>query len=140
MPRTTVLFFAESGGRAPALDFLLELRKRNRRAFLKCVVRVERLAELGHELRRPEADVLRDGIYELRVRHGTINYRLLYFFAGKAIAVIGHAITKEDAVPGREIDRAVRRKNEFLADPARHTYSGTVLGADHGESEEQPDQ
>ena len=32
----------------------------------KCIVRVERLAEMGHGLRRPEADYLRNGIYELR--------------------------------------------------------------------------
>lgn len=29
-----------------------------------CVVKIERLRELGHELRRPETDLLRDGIYE----------------------------------------------------------------------------
>ena len=28
------------------------------------------LEELGHELRRPEADFLKDGIYELRAKHG----------------------------------------------------------------------
>ena len=33
----------------------------------KCRVRIQRLSELGHELCRPEADLLRDGIYELRV-------------------------------------------------------------------------
>ena len=36
------------------------------KAQAKCFLRVERLRELGHELRRPEADLLRDGIYELR--------------------------------------------------------------------------
>lgn len=29
----------------------------------KCYLRLERLRELGHQLRRPEADFLRDGIY-----------------------------------------------------------------------------
>jgi hypothetical protein len=28
----------------------------------KCVVKIERLRELGHELRRPEADLLQQGI------------------------------------------------------------------------------
>jgi hypothetical protein len=46
----------------------------------KCRVRIERLKELGHELRRPEADLLRDGIHELRVNLQGINYRMLYFF------------------------------------------------------------
>jgi hypothetical protein len=31
----------------------------------KCHLRLERLREMGHELRRPEADFLRDGIYEI---------------------------------------------------------------------------
>jgi hypothetical protein len=36
----------------------------------QCYLRLERLREMGHELRRPEADFLRDGIYELRVSLG----------------------------------------------------------------------
>jgi putative component of toxin-antitoxin plasmid stabilization module len=47
------------------------------RAQDKCTVRIERLAELGHGLRRPEAGFLRDGIYELRAKHGGVNYRML---------------------------------------------------------------
>lgn len=54
-----------------------------KKALDKCRVRIERLRDLGHELRRPEADLLRDGIYELRVRLGTLNYRMLYFFHGQ---------------------------------------------------------
>ena len=36
------------------------------KARAKCIVRLDRLEEMGHELRRPEAEYLRDGIYELR--------------------------------------------------------------------------
>ena len=36
----------------------------------KCYLRLERLREMGHVLRRPEADFLRDGIHEFRVSHG----------------------------------------------------------------------
>ena len=79
MPQTEVVLFKEADGTVPVRDWLLELKRRNRRAFAKCVVRIRRLAELGHELRRPEADLLRDGIYELRAREGRVNYRLLYF-------------------------------------------------------------
>jgi Gp49-like protein DUF891 len=70
-------------------------------------------------LRRPEADYLRDGIYELRVRMGSVNYRILYFFAGRDAA---HALTKEAEVPAAEIDRAIRRKDAFLRKPKAHTY------------------
>ncbi len=59
----------------------------------------------GHELRRPLADFLRDGIHELRVRKGRVNYRILYFFHGRNLPILGHALTKEEA------------------DPSRHSYS-----------------
>ncbi|MGH9961273.1 MAG: type II toxin-antitoxin system RelE/ParE family toxin [Pyrinomonadaceae bacterium] len=87
----------------------------------KCRVRIERLGELGHELRRPEADYLKDGVYELRASLRGVNYRILYFFHGKTTAVLSHGLTKEMAVPPREIDRAVERKKRFEADPKRHT-------------------
>jgi phage-related protein len=86
------------------------------------VAAIERLAEFGHELRRPMADLLRDDIHELRIRKGRVNYRILYFFHGRGLAILGHAITKEDVVPPAEIQRCIRRKCAFEADPAGHTY------------------
>jgi phage-related protein len=118
MPLTEVVFFAEADGSAPLLGWLDEQAAKVRD---KCIVRIERLAAMGHELRRPLADVLRDGIYELRVRHGHVNYRVLYFFCGGQ-AVVSHGLRKEDVVPDREIDLAVGRKAAFEQDPARHTY------------------
>ena len=73
-------------------------------------------------MRRPLADLLRDGIYELRIRRGRVNFRILYFFHGQGLAVLGSAITKEDVVPDIEIDRCIRRKQDFEAAPERHTY------------------
>ena len=69
MPQTDVVFFAEDDSSAPLLVWLDGLPPKVQN---KCIVRIERLAELGHELRRPEADMLRDGIYELRVWQGTV--------------------------------------------------------------------
>jgi phage-related protein len=74
-------------------------------------------------LRRPLADFLRDGIYELRVRRGRVNYRILYFFHGKGLAILGHALAKEARVPNADIERALRRKKAFEADPFGHSYS-----------------
>ena len=76
---------------------------------------------MGHELRRPEADYLRDDVYELRVRHQHVNYRILYFFHERQAAVISHGLMKETAVPRKEIDLAVKRKKQFAANPREHT-------------------
>jgi phage-related protein len=86
------------------------------------VAAIERLADFGHELRRPLADFLRDGIYELRVRKGRVNYRILYFFHGRGLAILGHALTKEDTVANADIERALRRKKAFEGDPAGHSH------------------
>jgi len=82
---------------------------------------------MGHELRRPEADLLRDGIYELRARWGRLNYRVLYFFYGRNIAILAHALTKEEEVPEAEINRALSRKHAFEQNPESHTFSGESL-------------
>ena len=122
VPQVTVVFFEDDRGDSPVFEWLQELRKTDRKAFAKCVARIQRLAELGHELRRPEADYLRDGIYELRVRRGTIDYRILYFFHGQTLVVLASALTKEKEVPSAEIGRALRRKQSFEDDPDGHTF------------------
>jgi phage-related protein len=104
------------------LDWLKELRRTDQRAYESCVAAIARLAEFGHELRRPLADMLRDNIYELRIRKGRVNSRILYFFHGRDLAILGHALTKEDTVPRADIERAIRRKKAFQADTAGHSY------------------
>lgn len=91
------------------------------KAQAKCLVKLGRLEELGHELRRPEADYLRDDIYELRVRLQSMNYRMLYFFHGRTAAVVSHGVIKEKKVPAKQIELAIRRKQLFEADPDAHS-------------------
>lgn len=119
MPQTKVVLYREEDGNVPLLEWLDSLPSK---AVAKCRVRIERLAELGHELRRPEADLLRDGIYELRVGLQGQNFRMLYFFHGKTVAVLAHGLMKERVVPPKEIDRAIERKKKFEANPKRHTH------------------
>ena len=64
MPTTRVVLFRETNGTVPLFDWFDGFPKK---VVAKCLSRLERLRSLGHELRRPEADLLRDGIYELRV-------------------------------------------------------------------------
>jgi phage-related protein len=122
MPRTDVVFYQEDQENVPVLYWLKALRRSDQRAYESCVAAIGRLAEFGHELRRPLADILRDGIYELRVRKGRVNFRILYFFHGKNMAILGHALTKEDKVPKGDIEKAIRRKRAFEADPTAHSY------------------
>jgi phage-related protein len=119
MPKTPVVFYQEDGQTVPVLDWLDSLPQK---ALDKCRVRIERLRDLGHELRRPESDFLRDGIYELRTKLGTVNDRILYFFHGRVAAVLAHGLVKESEVPKRDIELAIQRKRKFELDPERHTF------------------
>jgi len=119
MPETDVVIYREVDGTAPVLDWLRGLVPKAR---AKCIARIVRLKQRGYDLRRPEADYLRDGIYELRVGWQHVNYRILYFYHGRTVAVLSHGVVKEARLSAREIDRAVERKAVFKADPEAHTY------------------
>ena len=119
MPKIDLVFYKEDDGKVPMEIWLDSLPKK---VTAKCEKRLELLAEMGHILRRPIADYLRDGIYELRVRHQNVNYRMLYFFHRNQAVVVSHGFTKERIVPAKGIERAKQRKVEFERNPLRHTY------------------
>jgi phage-related protein len=119
VPRTLVVFYQDRDGNVPVLEWLDALPTKIQD---KCVVKIERLRELGHELRRPEADLLKQGIYELRIGREGMNYRILYFFHGRVAAVLAHGLVKEQGVPAKDIEKALERKRQFEQDPATHTY------------------
>ncbi len=124
MPETQVVFYQEIDGEVPVLEWLMQLLKQNRKGYANCVARIGQLAASGYELRRPAADYLSDGIYELRAKHIRVQYRILYFFHGQNVAILAHAITKEEeAVPAIDIERALLRKRLFEENPEAHTYT-----------------
>jgi phage-related protein len=117
-----VVLFREANGKTPLLTWLDGRSKKVRDHYY---VSIDRLRQLGHELRRPEADYLADGIYELRFRCERLNYRIFYFFRGREVIVLSHGILKQGSrVPVRDLDLALRRRLEFLANPERHTHPG----------------
>jgi len=119
MPRTRTVIYREEDGSVPLLEWFDAIPDKARD---KCVARIERLREMGHELRRPEGDFLRDGIYELRAALQGINYRVLYFFHGREAVILSHGLVKERVVPPKEIEWAIARKRKFESAPQKHTY------------------
>ena len=119
MPKTELVIYKEDDGSVPILEWFDSLQWK---ALDKCTVRIQTLKEMGHELRRPEADLLREGIYELRVGLQHVNYRMVYFFHGRMVAVVSHGLVKEAEVPPKEIEIAIERKRKFEKDPKAHTY------------------
>lgn len=120
MPQTEVFLYKESDGEVPVVEWMQGLRQRDARGYAVCLARVRMLAAMGHELRRPHSDYLRDGIYELRAKRGRVNYRMLYSFHGQNVAILSHGLVKEREVPEIEIERAIQRRRRYEQNPIGH--------------------
>jgi len=119
MPRVRLVLYRDSDGTVPLLEWFDTLPSK---VLDKCRAWLRRLRDQGHELRRPDADYLRDGVYELRVGFRGANYRMLYFFSGREVVVVSHGIVKERTVPPKQIDLAVSRMNQFRRNPTAHSH------------------
>jgi len=120
MPKTRVVFYKDDDGSVPLLVWLEEVEPQE--TVAKCIALIDLLKEHGHALRRPHADILKDGIYELRARLKKLRLRILYFFAGKT-AVLTHGFIKPASkVSPEEIKRAKGFRKRYHEDPEEHTY------------------
>lgn len=56
-----------------------------------------------------------DGIWEVRVSHGSNIYRIFCFFAGNAVIILTHGLVKKTKkTPPNEIERAEAYKQEYM--------------------------
>jgi phage-related protein len=106
-----VLFYQNETGRSPGLEFFQELPPKIRG---KAMQWIQKLVELGPDLPRPYADILRGKIRELRIIFGNIHVRFLYFFHDKKVIITHGFIKKTMAVPESEISRAEMMMVDYL--------------------------
>ena len=97
-------------GECPAKDYLDSLQDKDRG---KCLKWMELLEKYGHQLRRPYADFLKDGVYELRPRFRNLQHRFLYFYHGKIIVLTHGFLKKSGTVEINEIKKAVDLRNDW---------------------------
>ena len=126
MPATEIRLYRDDDGSTPLVEWLATIETRNRKTYEKCRSYLQRLADFGRDLRRPTADLLRDGVYELRIKHLGVNYRILYGFVGQDVVLVSHGITKEKRVPSKEIDLAVERLAKFRNNPRKYCSTEEV--------------
>ncbi len=115
----TVIFYETSDGRCEISQFLDSLSTRNR---AKAYAWFESLETRSPNLPRPYADLLEEGIHELRIKLSGGQYRILYFFCYGDFVVLSHAFHKmTDKVPKSEIHKAKANRTEFVKryDPKR---------------------
>ena len=73
------------------------------------------LEEKGPNLPRPYADILEDGIHELRIKLKGTQVRVLYFFCFQNILVLTNVFDKHtDKVPMVQIKLAKENRADFM--------------------------
>ena len=106
------VYYEKEGGECPVMDFI-EWRKKSNQA--KILAWISLLEERGPNLPRPYADLLEDGIHELRITLSKDNIRILYFFCFKEFIVLTNWFNKTTSqVPEEQISEAKRCREDFF--------------------------
>ncbi|MDQ3002474.1 MAG: type II toxin-antitoxin system RelE/ParE family toxin [Fibrobacterota bacterium] len=112
MAKWKVLSYETSDGVCEVEDFL-NARKSSDRA--KGATWIATLQEEGPMLPRPYADLLENGIHELRIKLSGDQVRTLYFFTFGDVIVLTHSFIKHSSkVPEKEIRKAAKIRDDFL--------------------------
>jgi len=108
-----VLYYKNVDGTCPIREFV-DSRKPREQA--KILALISYLQDQGPILPRPYADLLEDGIHELRIKLSGDQFRVLYFFCYREFIVLTHAFMKTTAkVPTAEIQRARKYRADLLS-------------------------
>jgi phage-related protein len=107
-----VLYYSAKDGSMPVMEYINSLSISER---AKTMAFIELLEDKGPNLPRPYADLLEDGIHELRIRLTGTQVRVLYFFCYQNIIVLTNVLDKHSAkMPKSEINIAKKSRVDFL--------------------------
>lgn len=100
-----VCYYVDDRGDNPVKEFIKSLPVKER---AKAFAYINELKKQGNDLRRPMADYLKDGIYELRPKDN----RIFYFFYLRDNVVLLHATKKKTwEIPRNDLKLCLKRKN-----------------------------
>ena len=108
-----IVFYETAKEECPVEDFIDSRSIKNRAKILNWL---EQLETQGPNLPRPYADLLEDGIHELRIKLSGEQIRIIYFFCFRDFIILTHAFRKNtDKVPKTEIEKAKKYRDDFIA-------------------------
>ena len=115
-----VVYFEDANKVSEVFDFVND-RKDGERAKILAFLAI--LEDHGPQLPRPYADLLEDGIHELRIKLSGNQVRILYFFCFREFIILTNVFIKNTkSVPVKEIKKAQKLRTEFL-----HRYNEQSL-------------
>ncbi len=113
-----IKFYRTEHGDCPVEDFLDQL---DDKMLTKVLRMISLLKNYGNDLREPYSKHLNDGIFELRISHGSNISRILYFYtSGKTIVLTNGFIKKTPKTPAKEIEKAERFRKDYAERKTAH--------------------
>jgi phage-related protein len=108
-----VYYYDKADKTSPVKDYINTLPLKER---AKTLAFIGLLETNGPNLPRPYADLLQDGIHELRIKLTGTQTRILYFFCYQNIIVLTNVFEKHtNNVPESEITLAKAYRSDFLS-------------------------
>ena len=119
----TVEFYYDKDGRSDIVDWLDELKassdtnKNNRINWQKTLAYIGALERYGTRIGEPYVKHLENNIWELRPLRNRI---LFFYWDDNKFVLLHHFVKKTQKTPKKEIETAIRRKEEYLSREAKH--------------------
>jgi phage-related protein len=108
-----IVYYETAKEECPVEDFINSRSIKNRAKILNWL---EQLEAQGPNLPRSYADLIEDGIHELRIKLSGEQIRIIYFFCYREFIILTHAFRKNtDKVPKTEIEKAKKYRDDFIA-------------------------
>jgi len=108
----TIDFYRGVEGNVPIEDFLVSLSEKDR---ARIAWAINLLEEYGLQLSLSYVKHLKGKLWELRIRAGRKDYRIIYFaYVGQRFIILHGLLKKTQEMPRRELEVAERRMADFL--------------------------
>lgn len=108
-----IIFYKTSSGNSSIEDFLDSLSSKEVQKVLWVLQLIEESNIVSTKFYKKLSNT--DDIIEIRIQHANNNFRLLGFEKDGTLVILTNGFRKKDQkVPKKEIDLAVRRKKEYL--------------------------
>ena len=107
-----IIYYETADGQCLIEEFINTRSINNRAKIFNWLAQLE---THGPNLPRPYADLLADGIHELRIKLSGDQIRVIYFFCYRDFIILTHAFRKStDKVPESEIRKASQCRADFM--------------------------
>ena len=107
-----VKFYKTKDNKSPVEEWLNNL---NLKTQAKIIRSLNLLEKFNINLKQPYVKPLEDKLYEIRIKDTQGIYRIIYFaHTGKQFIMLNGFTKKTQKTPRKEIDLALKRKEEFL--------------------------